>query len=319
MKTIGLLGSGKIALEYAKVIKDLGYSIDFVSSSSQNSKSWKKFVRANPKVRYMNTNSIIKDKRINYVFSFLPHIKQMDYFPKLLSTKKNIFFEKPFFNHAKKFEKLILKNKRNLKNKYISFNRRFYDVVNILKKRVNRKDDIKLIRVNISENFSKKTLNKSYKFKKNFPYFGSSSHMIDLLFYLFKNIRYEKNYAKINSKNYPSRHIILKCNKGTPIFLFIEKNAPLKNGIEIVFDDDTIWSLAPIERIRVYKGYDVKKSNHKNINYLNYEQKLIYEKQEKSYFKPGLKRTVQNFLKKKNYKINFREHLDYLKLYEKIF
>ena len=90
--------------------------------------------------------------------------------------------------------------------------------------------------------------------------------MIDLLFYLFKNIRYEKNYAKINSKNYPSRHIILKCNKGTPIFLFIEKNAPLKNGIEIVFDDDTIWSLAPIERIRVYKGYDVKKSNHKNIN-----------------------------------------------------
>ena len=59
--------------------------------------------------------------------------------------------------------------------------------MNILKKRVNRKDDIKLIRVNISENFSKKTLNKSYKFKKNFPYFGSSSHMIDLVFYLFKN------------------------------------------------------------------------------------------------------------------------------------
>ena len=42
MKTIGLLGSGRIALEYAKVIKNLGYKIDFASSSSQNSKSWKK-------------------------------------------------------------------------------------------------------------------------------------------------------------------------------------------------------------------------------------------------------------------------------------
>lgn len=48
-------------------------------------------------------------------------------------------------------------------------------------------------------------------------------------------------------------------------------------------------------------------------------QKIIYEKQEKSYFKPGLKRTVQNFLKKNDYKINFKEYLDYLKLYEKIF
>ena len=71
--------------------------------------------------------------------------------------------------------------------------------------------------------------------------------------------------------------------------------------------------------VRPEKVEVVKKSNHKNINYLNYEQKLIYEKQEKSYFKPGLKETVQNFLKKKNYKINFREYLDYLKLYEKIF
>ncbi len=319
MKTIGLLGCGRIALEYAKVIKNLGHNIDFVSSSSQRSKSWKKFKREYPKTKYMNTNSIVKDKKINYIFSFLPHLKQIDYFPSLLSSKKNIFFEKPFFNDSKEFKKLLLKNKKNLKNKYISFNRRFYDVVNILKKRINKSGKIKLIRVNISENFSKKTLKKSKKFKKNFPYFGSSSHILDLLFYLFRNIKYLKNYSQINSNYFPSRYVVLKCNKDTPIFLFIEKNAPLKNGIEVIFNDDTIWSLTPIERIRVFKGYNIKKFYQKNINYLNYEQKMIYEKKEKSNFKPGLKKTVQNFLNKNDYKINFNEHLNYLRLYEKIF
>lgn len=139
MKTIGLLGSGRIALEYAKVIQNLGYKIDFASSSSQNSKSWKKFKKENPNVKYMETNSIIKDKKINYIFSLLPHLKQIDYFPKLLNSEKNIFFEKPFFNNSKKFKKLIDKNKKNLKNKFLSFNRRFYEVVNILKKRLKKK------------------------------------------------------------------------------------------------------------------------------------------------------------------------------------
>ena len=46
---------------------------------------------------------------------------------------------------------------------------------------------------------------------------------------------------------------------------------------------------------------------------------MIYEKKEKSNFKPGLKKTVQNFLNKNDYKINFNEHLNYLRLYEKIF
>tara|TARA_X000000950_G_C13872712_1_gene643594 strand:- start:136 stop:1095 length:960 start_codon:yes stop_codon:yes gene_type:complete len=319
VKTIGLLGSGRVALEYAKVIKKLGYKVDFASSSSQNSKSWKKFKKENPDVKYLKTDSIINNKKINYIFSLLPHLKQIDYFPRLLISEKNICFEKPFFNDSKKFEKLILKNKNNLQNKYFSFNRRFYEVVNILKKRLKKKNTIKLIRVNISENFSQKTINKSSRFKKNFPYFGSSSHILDLLFYFFKNIRYEKNYAQLNNNFYPSRYVILKCEKQTPIFLFIEKNAPLKNGIEVIFNDDTIWSLTPIERIRVYKGYKIKNLREKNKNYLNYEQKIIYEKQEKSYFKPGLKQTIQCFLNKKDYKTDFKQYLNYLKLYEKIF
>ena len=318
MKSIAFLGSGKIALEYSKIIQRLGHRVEYASSSSVDSKSWKKFKSKNPKVKFMSTEQILKHKEINKIFALLPHLKQMEYFPEFLKSKKNIFIEKPFFNKSKKFSTLLQKNKKNLKNKYISFNRRFYDVVNILKKRV-RKRDIKFIRVNISENFSKKTKKKNKIYKKLFPYFGSSSHIIDLLFYLFKKISFEKNFAMNKKKDYPTRYVLLRTFKNVPIFLFIEKNAPLKNGIEIIFQDNSLWSLVPIEKLRVFKGYIVKRNSSKKLNYLNYEQNLIFEKKERSNFKPGLEKTINYFLKKNLYNQNFRENLEYLKIYEKIF
>jgi|TARA_Y100000294_G_scaffold154493_1_gene154154 hypothetical protein len=318
MKNLAFLGTGKIALEYAKIIKNLGFNISYASSSSQNSKSWKKFKRINPKVKYMSSKQIINHKKIDYIFSLLPYIKQIEYFPKLISSKKNMFIEKPFFHNSKKFDKLIRKNKKNLKNKYISFNRRFYDVVKILKNRI-KKRDIKFIRVNINENFTQKTLNKSLRFKKLLPYFGSSSHIIDLLFYLFEKITFLKNFSKQDNKNYPTSYVLLKIHRNIPIFLFIEKNVPLKNGIEVIFKDNSIWSLTPIEKLQIFKGYKITKNKDKRQNYLNYEQRLVYEKKEKSDYKPGLKKSIQYFLKSKKYNQNFSKYHKYLKLYEKIF
>ena len=164
MKSIAFLGTGKIALEYSKIIRRLGHKVQYASSSSENSKSWKKFKATNPKVKFMPTEKILKHKEINKIFALLPYLKQMEYFPKFLNSKKNIFIEKPFFYKSKKFSTLLQKNKKHLKNKYISFNRRFYTVVNILKQRVKKKD-IKFIRVNISENFSQKTKSSDLKYK----------------------------------------------------------------------------------------------------------------------------------------------------------
>ena len=123
----------------------------------------------------------------------------------------------------------------------------------------------------------------------------------------------KKNYE------YPSKYVLLRTFKNTPIFLFVEKDAPLKNGIEIVFKDNSLWSLSPIEKLQVYKGYKVKKNKGRQFKYLNYEQKLVFEKKERSNYKPGLEKTINFFLKKNNYNHNFMENLKYLKIYEKIF
>ena len=318
MKSIAFLGTGKIALEYSKIIQKLGHKVQYASSSSENSKSWKKFKSTNPKVKFLSTEEILKHKEINKIFALLPYLKQMEYFPEFLKSKKNIFIEKPFFNKSKKFSTLLKKNKICLKNKYISFNRRFYDVVNVLKQRVKKKD-IKFIRVNIFEKFSQKNKKKNKIYKKLFPYFGSSSHIIDLLFYLFEKISFERNFAMKKQKDYPTSYVLLRTFKNIPIFLFIEKNAPLKNGIEIIFQDNSLWTLAPIENLKVFKGYKITHNSSKKQNYLNYEQNLIFEKKEISNYKPGLEKTVSYFLKKNFYKQNFRENLEYLRIYEKIF
>ena len=103
MKTIGLLGSGRVALEYAKVIKKkLAIKLILHPLLHKIQKSWKKFKKENPDVKYLKTDSIINNKKINYIFSLLPHLKQIDYFPKTSLFQKNICFEKPFFNDSKK-------------------------------------------------------------------------------------------------------------------------------------------------------------------------------------------------------------------------
>ena len=99
-------------------------------------------------------------------------------------------------------------------------------------------------------------------------------------------------------KDYPTRYVLLRTFKKIPLFLFIEKNAPLKNGIEVIFQDNSLWTLAPIEKLKVFKGYKVTQNSSKKLNYLNYEQNLIFEKKEKSNYKPGLEKTVKYFLKK---------------------
>ena len=188
MKILAILGSGQIAIEYSKILKSVGQKVHYGSSSSSKSKSWLKFKKLNPEVQFSSNNKILNNKKITHIMSCLPYFKQIKIFPKLMNSNKSIFIEKPFCLSSKIFKEIYEKNKKKNLNKYISFNRRYYNVLKKLKKRIS-KNDIKFVRVNICENFTNKTKEKNKKFKKYFPYFGSSSHILDLIIYLFGNIK----------------------------------------------------------------------------------------------------------------------------------
>ena len=318
-KKIGILGSGKLGLIYSKILKKNGFKVYAASSSSKNSRSWKIFKKNNPGTLYKSNKEILKDPYCNCIISCLPHLIQGRFFKDLADSDKNILIEKPFCFKSSVFKKIIQKNKKNLKNKFLAFNRREYDTVNILKKRIAKKD-LKHIQIKISENIKKKTKNKSNEFKRLFPFFGSSAHIIDLLFYLFKKINVKKSYLDYDNqkKYFPSVYSLLEVENRIPATLIIEKEISLKIGIEIAFKDDSLWSLSPIENLTVYRGYKVKKGNTKK-NYSRYSQNIIFHKEEKSKFQPGLEKNCIKFVKNNMKKTDYNVYYNYLKFYEKIF
>ena len=59
-----------------------------------------------------------------------------------------------------------------------------------------------------------------------------------------------------------------------------------------------MWSLSPIEKLTVYKGYNISKISKKS-RYLKYKQKIIYEKFENPKQKPGFQNQIVNFVENK--------------------
>ena len=317
-KYICILGAGKMGLEYSNILRSKNYKIYAASSSSKRSKSWILFKKKNPNTIYLNNDEILRNSECNYIISCLPHLLQVDYFPKLLKSNKRILIEKPFSLNSNLYKKIIKKNSKNIKNKFLGFNRREYETVKLLKNRI-KKNDIKYVDVKINENTKKKSSYNNKKFKKYFPYYGSSSHIIDLLFYLFRDLKVKNKWHNWSGKaSYPSVYSVLETKNKIPIFLFIEKDASLKIGIDIVFEDNTLWSLSPIEKLTVYKGYNISKISKKN-RYLKYAQKIIYEKFENPKQKPGFQNQIVNFVENRMKKTNFHQYYNYLKFYEKIF
>lgn len=315
---IAILGSGKLAYEYSKILKKYKKKIYACSSRSEKSRSWKKFKILNKNTLYMTNEDILNSPECTHIISCLPHLLQEKYFDKLMKSKKKILIEKPFCFNSKKYSKIIKNTKKTLRNKFFGFNRRYYSTVSNLFNRI-KKGDLKYVEVKISENFKNKTATKNNLFKKYFQFFGSSSHIIDLLFYFFKKVKIKKIYRFNSSdKFFKPIYAILEISKNIPLILNIEKNLALKNGINIFFKDDTIWSLSPIETLSVFKGYKINKFSSSR-KYLKYSQKKISELNEKSNFRPGLEKSVLAFINDKRKKTNFKNYYEYLLFYEKIF
>lgn len=313
-KKFAILGAGNIGLIYSKLLKKKGIHISYASSSSVNSNKWKIFKKNNPNVQFRNNKEILLDDTVDIILSCLPHLEQIKIFPTLLASKKKIFIEKPFQTSSNKFKKLIQKYKKNLNNKYISFNRRYYEPVQFLKSKLQKKKP-KLARITISENLNK-TKYKNFNFLKFFPYYGSSSHILDLLFYLFGSIKIKNIFYHPNKKHiYSSSSFLL--SKNCPIYLFIDEKAAMKNSIEVVFEDNEIFELYPIEKLNIYQDYTIK-YNKKNLT-KSYMPKEIFSINEKSKYFPSLEKTLNNFIKNDNFKNDYKLHLKYISFIEKIF
>ncbi len=294
-----IIGCGKVAIHHAIAIKKLGHEIVYGSTKNENSINWKSFKKIFPLTTFLKTEKILENKDIDRIVSCLPIDEQVKYCKKLLSSKKPILIEKPLHINYIALKKILTTKNLFLKNKAIGYNRRHYEVVNILKNKIKKKL-IKSVDINISESYdilkkkSKKKVNKIYLYQ------GSSSHIFDLSFFLFGELKILNKWS-CNDKKLKSTSLSLYTNKNFPIFVKINPNDPENASIKVRFIDNTLWALFPIEQLRIYNGNKIIKSRN-NFFRKEYKSNLIKSYKENKNLKPGFLKQMKNFSN-----LNFKE------------
>ena len=312
-----IIGCGSVARDHTEVIKKLGHKIIIGSTKKESSKNWKIFKRLNPKIKYVkNIDEILESKKIDFIISCLPINYHKKYCKKILSSKKPVLIEKQLHDNFFQLKNILLKLGPTLKNKIIGYNRRFYKTVNLLKGRIN-KGGVKSVEITISEDYKKIISKYGVKIIKKSLHVGSSSHILDLAFYFFGLLNILKIW-KHKKKNFFSYSILLTTKKNIPIFVNINPFDPSPVGFKVRFDDETLWLLSPIEKLRIYKGYKIIQSE-KNRHNRKYFSKIVYAYNEKKNFRPGFYEQMKNFVFNDNKNAcTPKENLNLIKIFNSI-
>lgn len=191
----GIIGCGSIARDHATIIKKLGHQVVLGITKNRNSKNWKSFKRIFPEIKFANKISeVLNSNEVQYIISCLPVEPHKKYCKKILETDKPVLIEKPLHDNFFSLKKIISKNNSTIKNKIIGYNRRYYQTVSLLRRRIN-KGGLKNVEITISENYI--NLMKKYdpKIINNALHVGSSSHVMDLAIFLFGPLTLHKKWC----------------------------------------------------------------------------------------------------------------------------
>ena len=290
---IGLIGSGKIAEEYARVISSFGHKIKVIISQSKNYNA-KKLAKKYKSNIYSN----IKQVQINEINAWIVCVEwsKLDiYINFFLKTKTPVLIEKGAPISSLKILNYINKYKKN-SNLNFAYNRNFFDYIPYLLSILN-KNKINYIEMKIYDLIDDIIKKKGRKITKYLKYY-ITSHWISLIYklislsnYKFSKIKKEKltNYKKFNIEKIS---IILK--KGTNKILLNIINFPngLKNHTCKFYFKKFLIELSPFERILLYKSIKKKNFNN-NFIYIPQIDKLEVSKK----YKPGFRFMYYDFIK----------------------
>jgi predicted dehydrogenase len=292
---IGVIGAGSITLDHTKVAVSLGHQIVAGCTRSIDSRNWGIFLNNNPNAKFSPLPDLLVREDIDAYFVGLSWYAMPEWLPKLLINPKPMLLEKPIGINSRDIKNAINGNSNFLHNKIVGFNRRFYEPVADLKKRLS-KGGLVSARISISENLD--NLVKRWGLDI-LPYIlsYSSCHILDLSQYLLGplNVRSRISRPVKNYAPYSDIQAFLSTQDGCGVQLSIKQNDPIVVGIHCHFDDDTLWHLAPIEQLSVYQGYDIQEMTTE-IPIKKYWPKRIKVSYANSNFRPGFMEEIKSFL-----------------------
>ena len=288
---VGIVGSGKIAEEYIRIIKSFNHYVSVIVSPSKNLniKKFKFFTS------FEFEKSYFKFKDIDFwiictKWNFLK--KYLHFF---LKEKKPVLIEKSIIIKSSEIKKICRNKKIDNSNIKIAYNRNFYEYLPPLIKKIKNKK-LDYIEANIFDPYTRIQKKNGKKIRPFLSYF-ISSHWIALILKIIElsNIKIEKIEKKIIKKSIKgdllSLDFKLKQGRNKIILKYNHlPNKPLNHSIKFYFEDEII-ELSPIETIKIHKKLDfINKGNS------NFYKPSIITKNVDAKFKPGFRGLYYDFV-----------------------
>lgn len=289
---VGFIGCGKIAPFHADVLKFFNVNISAVSYKTNQENAELFANKYDVKNIYPDWQLLIKEKEVDFLW-LVPTWDQIDLiFEEIISSGIPAFFEKPVSLSSDKIKRVLSNySKEKLSYYQIGYNRRFYEVVNILKESISKE---KIVAVSVDLPEPVKGLGE--QLLKN-RLIQNAAHLYDTLLYLLGSENVEiKNLKKINYNHLKDNHFLhLEINQ-VPINITSIWNSPQNYTIKIYTESEKLFVLSPFEELNVYQGFDVKEPTEEMPirKYLPKKIENYYELAEK--FKPGFELQAKCFL-----------------------
>uniref|UniRef100_A0A6M3KUQ5 Putative oxidoreductase family protein n=1 Tax=viral metagenome TaxID=1070528 RepID=A0A6M3KUQ5_9ZZZZ len=269
---IAIIGYGRMATEYQKVIEFLGHEVCCFMKKN-------KLVHLNPITPVVYDCKTLLKYNPDAVIVAVSQENTVEVLYQLLLIKFiPCLVEKPVLFESKDINRLW--NNDNIK---IGYNRRFYKgVLELNAKLKNHEFNLKSVYVNLPEPIEEYRKS-GIKLLGEYPLHYSASHVIDLLFYLLGHIKVEMIYRNKNCYT----GLLMADEIEVPILFKSVFNAPEHTEMTFNFEDE-VWTFCPIEELRIYD----KLVKNNNSYYQNIKKEIIEDRT----FKPGLVDQVKQFL-----------------------
>jgi predicted dehydrogenase len=289
----GLIGCGKIAHFHADVLQHLGVEIVSVAYRSDIGKAKAFQAKYRIPTIYSDWKSMIEDEKPDVIWVLTDWESIDQILIPIVSQAIPAFIEKPVALSSSRISDVIAVFPREISKIQVGYNRRFYDVVRILKNELGNRSVLSV------EMLVPESVDLSDKKMVRYRAIQNSSHLFDLLIYLLDDNLNESKYVQRfgdHGKNTPGFVALFETHRGIPVYISSVFNSPVNSTIRIYTDDEFMFELKPLEKLTIYKGFSVSEPTAEQPIRL-YNPKIIKEYYETAgKYKPGFLSQAEAFI-----------------------
>ncbi len=292
--SILLVGTGLMAIDYAKVLKDLNKEFIVIGRGEKNANAFEAVTGIKPMLggleKYFSTERAAPEFVINAV-----GIDKLSEVTLLLLKNgcKKLLVEKPGVGYANEIDELITVQKEYQAQILLAYNRRFYASVLAAKKIIADDGGVRSFNFEFTEwsHVIEKIEGKTKAELENW-FLGNSTHVIDLAFYLAGHPKEISTFHKGKEELHwhPAASVFSGAgitDKGALFSYHADWNAPGRFSIEILTNKHRLI-FRPLEKLQIQNIGSVA---------INFVDGIDYTLDEK--YKPGLFLQTKAFLENK--------------------